>query len=98
MPQFLVAIQLPDNYDPSLEDEGSDAGVLSADVLEHPDVPGRLSEGHDEATAGDSEVRCSPQTEMRSPSGCHATDGELSRSFVKERNTSVGGLPSSVST
>jgi hypothetical protein len=22
MPQFLVAIQLPDNYDPSLEDEG----------------------------------------------------------------------------
>ena len=21
MPQFLVAIQLPDNYDPSLEDE-----------------------------------------------------------------------------
>ena len=30
MPQFLVAIQLPDNYDPSLEDE---AMVRDIDVL-----------------------------------------------------------------
>ena len=33
------------------------APLLSPDVLEHPDVPGRLYEGHDEATAGDSDVR-----------------------------------------
>jgi hypothetical protein len=34
MPQFLVAIQLPDNYDPSLEDE---AMVRDIDVLQRRD-------------------------------------------------------------
>ena len=60
MPQYLVAIQHPDNYDPSLEGEAMirDIGALNKEM----DAAGArfFAGGLEPAAKADSKMRCTP--------------------------------------